>query len=332
MVPFPVSGAVIVLVLVATSEAHSPATASMVRAATAALGDTTSLVVQEVSSTPDDAGAIAAAANAHAEALAEITWGDSKHLVARVRVHVEGAARWSDRELGFEVGDDETERGRTIGYTLASMLPERVDEAVTAPPPSAAPAPPPPPLAVVAPPSRDAPAAPSRGSVHGSIDAAAIAGFGVGGEAGGVGASIAARWSFSHALALRVGLALRAGDVDVAAATSKSYAGALGLAWRVELPWIRRVELGARGDLLVLRESLSHFDFDDATPVAAARWIPGADLLVEGDWRFADSVSLFVAAGGEAAFGTTDVFLAGIRVTQIPPLRGVGELGVRARF
>jgi hypothetical protein len=36
--------------------------------------------------------------------------------------------------------------------------------------------------------------------------------------------------------------------------------------------------------------------------------------------------------GGEAAFGTTDVLLAGSRVTIIPPLRGVGELGVRARF
>jgi hypothetical protein len=168
--------------------------------------------------------------------------------------------------------------------------------------------------------------------MRGSIDAAAITALGFGGDAGGVGASIAGRWNVSRAFALRVGVALRAGDVDVAAATSKTYVGAFGIAWHLDLPPLRRFSVGARTDFLVLREELSHFDFDDAAPVSAARWIPGADLLAEGEWRFTDGASLFVAVGGEAAFGTTDVLVAGNRVTVIPPLRGVGELGVRARF
>jgi hypothetical protein len=327
-----VSGAVIVLILVATSEAHAPATTSMLRATAVALGDTTTLVVREVPAALADDAALAVAASARASALAEVTWNDAKHLVARVRVHVDGAARWSDRELGFEAADDEAERGRTVGFTLASMLPERVPE--RPPPPAPTPPAPPPTAALVVPPppGDEKPVPRPPFSARGSIDAAALAGFGIGGDAGGFGGAIAGRWNLSRAFALRVGIAFRAGDVDVAAATSRTYSGALGLAWHLELPWVRSVSVGARTDALILREELSHFDFDDTAPVDAARWVPGADLLVESDWRFTESASVFIAMGGEAAFGTTDVLLAGSRVTIIPPLRGVGELGVRARF
>jgi homeobox protein ESX1 len=323
--------AAIVLVIVSAAEAHDAATDSMLRAAAAALGDSMTVVTREVSAPLDDAAAVDMEREAHATAVAEVRWDDARHLSVHVRVHVDGEARWSDRELGFEAKDAERERGRTVGFALASMLPER------APEPPAPPAPPPPPVEpapapVVLPLPREGEIAAPPFVPRGSIDASAVTSVGFGGNAAGIGGSLALRWRVVGDFALRLGADFRTGTVDAAAATSRSYAGSLGLAWRHDLAALRGFAFGARVDVLAMREQLTHFDFDDPAPVAEARWLPGADFLAEFGWRLTQSVGVFVAFGGEVAFGRTDVFLAGVQVTTVPPWRGVGEAGLQARF
>src|SRR5439155_20803878 len=52
-------------------------------------------------------------------------WDSAEHRQAYVRFHVEPRHGWNDRVIGFATGDDLAERGRTIGFAVASMLPAR---------------------------------------------------------------------------------------------------------------------------------------------------------------------------------------------------------------
>jgi hypothetical protein len=108
---------------------------------------------------------------------------------------------------------------------------------------------------------------------------------------------------------------------------------AAGIAW-VPFPATRGspFELGARLDALLLREQLTHFDSDDVVPVTAMRWLPGADAAIEGSWLFSPNAGFLGSFGAELAFGRTDVTLHLEKVTSIPPLRLVIQLGVRATF
>ncbi|MGH7327430.1 MAG: hypothetical protein ACREJX_03670, partial [Polyangiaceae bacterium] len=68
------------------------------------------------------------------------------------------------------------------------------------------------------------------------------------------------------------------------------------------------------------------------TQESQGRWIPAADLTLEGTWFFTEPVGLVVAVGGEMTFGQTQVYLQNQPVETIPSLRGVAEAGLRARF
>jgi hypothetical protein len=127
---------------------------------------------------PSDGLAIAAEQQAHADAVAEVTWSDGAHRQARLHVHLARTGRWVDRSIGFQPSDADAERGRTIGFAVASMIPEAPGAAEAEPPvapwppsppaPPAPPAPPPPPapsgapapVVPAPPPEASAPSAP----------------------------------------------------------------------------------------------------------------------------------------------------------------------------
>src|SRR5579883_2557610 len=277
------SASFLLVIVVASWEIGDPSTPALARAAHDALGAEVAVVVRELPRVPADTDALALAQEMHANAVAEIAWTDAQHLHASVHLHVEGSPRWLDRELGFESADAPAERGRTIGFALASMMPERTDPKTphTAPPPSASGSPPPapPPLDRAEPAGagtrneradrgadagRAAPLAPPR-PPRGALDAAFIASAGVNGYAGGIGAALGGRWYLSPSFALRFGGGARAGDVGPAQASSQLAFGSIGLAWRAPLPSAEPFALGARTDLLVMWHQLSHLDSDDPT-------------------------------------------------------------------
>jgi hypothetical protein len=113
-----------VVILVAAGGAADPATLAIERAASEALGRTARIVVRESMGTPTDGEALAVGSEEGERAAVEVIWADGAHRLAMLRVHLAGSGRWIDRAIGFGAGDADSERGRTIGFAVASMLPE----------------------------------------------------------------------------------------------------------------------------------------------------------------------------------------------------------------
>jgi hypothetical protein len=165
---------------------------------------------------------------------------------------------------------------------------------------------------------------------HGAIDAAFQGSLG--GDATGLGGSLAGRWDFAPTWSLRVGVAARGGQVEAAGASSLIVYGAIGLVWRVLPETTRRgLGLGVRLDVLGIRDQVTR-PATDGGATESSLVLPGADLAVEGGWLFARPLSVFATVAGEAAFGATPIFVHGSQVATLSPVRGVGEAGLRVHF
>ena len=322
------TAAIVLIVLVSATETQSPASAALRSAAQEVLGSTASVTVQAYERPPNDAELMEDSRSA--DLVAELTWQDAQHRRALVHCYVSRLRRFVNRELAFEDQDELAERGRLIGFALASMAPEQ--ELVT-PPDSAT---------GTAPVQKETArfvARPSQGPTPGqplsvaAVDATLLGAVGLGGPAGGLGAGIAGRWFFHRGLALRLAAGVRHGNVDVAQSSSELFFGGLGMAFQFSNPESRSpFSLGGRSDLLLISHGLRHQSSDDTIPQHRSRLMGGADLLLEGTWYFWKHGGLLVNGGGELAFGHTDIVVRGKEVADIPALRLVGELGIRADF
>ncbi|MET0592539.1 MAG: hypothetical protein ABW133_07565 [Polyangiaceae bacterium] len=324
--------ALLVIIFVSVGEANHPATRGTARAARELLGADHEVQVREIDRVPDDARAAAIAADLHAAAVIELAWDQPTHQQVQIRFHVEPRPGFSDRFIRFADTDDLAERGRTVGYAIASTVAgprEQLQPAV--PPPEIPPSAPADRRGFVAMGKVGVPADRER-SPRGAIDVTASSALGVGGPAGGWGGALSGRWYVTPAFALRTAVSARSGQVSPAQATSLFLHAAAGAVWFPLTTTSKRpFELGARLDALLLREQLTHFDSDDVA-VTAMRWLPGGDLALEGSWFFSASAGLLAAFGAEFAFGQTDVTIHQQVVTTLPPVRLVFQAGVRAVF
>jgi hypothetical protein len=296
--------ALLVVILVAVGEANHPATRGAARAARELLGADHEVQIREIDRVPDDARASAIGSDLHARAVVELAWDQPNHEQVQIRFQVDPRPGFSDRFIRFANTDDLAERGRTVGYAIASTV---------AGPREPTPAP------------EASPAVVGRASAERAPSVA--------GPAGGWGGSLSGRWYFVPAFALRAGASARSGTIGAVQSTSLFLHAAAGIAWvPIAASAERPFELGARLDGLLLREQLTHFSADDIEPVTAMRWLPGGDLALEGSWFFSASAGLLASFGAEVAFGQTDVTLHQQIVTTIPSLRLVFQAGVRAAF
>jgi hypothetical protein len=318
----------LLVVVVAVGEARHPATLGAANAARQLLGTDLAIEMREFETVPNDERAQATGTALRAAAVVELVWDIPEHRQARIRFHLDRRPGWSERLIQFDEGDDLRERGRTVGYAIASMMTASEPEPVPPPRPPAVPDTHLPPFR---PPPPTEPSTKAR--TRGAFDVAAAGAVGVGGPAGGWGGSLSGRWYFAAPLAARVGVSARVGQVTPAQATSFLAHLAAGLAW-VPLTASRGTpfEVGARVDALLMREQLTHFDADDVEPVTQMRWLPGADAAIEGMWLFSPSAGFLGSFTTELAFGRTDVTTQLVERASIPPLRLVFQAGVRANF
>jgi hypothetical protein len=364
----PAANPLTLIVLVGAGQASDATTHAMTAAVREALGPSSHVSVREAQRAPSDAQALESEREDHADAVVEVTWLDAHRRQATLRVHVAQSGRWVDRSMAFRPSDADTQRGRAMGFAVASILPEPVDPGVTPEVPSA-PAPPVPPnassppqgdasapaapneVAASATPSRDVAADRAQGSQtatgeppnasHGhsrtgprfAVDALAIGASGTEDGANGVGGAAAVHWFVARPLSLRVGGGMRGGSIDAAQASTRVAFASAGLAVH---PWVASPQhpIGAslRVDCLLENVALTHLTSTDPNPVQKEQWIVGADALVGGTWRFAEDVELVASAGVEDVFSSGYVSLNGARVATIPPLRLVGETGLRLLF
>jgi hypothetical protein len=305
------SSLITVILVVAPVGASDPAPEAMARTLRQALGPDVTVAVESRSSSPSDDEALSLRPKAEGSAVAEVIFQDDARGSARVRVYLEPRRAWVDHVVEFDPADALIERERTIGFTIASMLPEPLlERQPVAPPPAVA----------------------GARAQLGAFDASVVGAAAVGGSGGGVGADLGASLSLSPHVAVRLALGARAGEVEAASATSNLVQGGLGLRLGQYGSERSRLVWGARADVLVTRFELIHLSPDDDAPRHQVRWLPAAALTGEIGWAFAETAAVVVHAGGEAIFGRTSVVVHEKEVATISPWRAVAGTGFLVRF
>lgn len=319
---------VVLVVLVAAGD-DPTSTDAAAQAARAALSPASSVIVHRAAPS-DDASALDYERAAGADAVVVLTSSRSVGTRVRLRIHRRASDAWHEREFVFEGADNPGERGRTLGFALASMFPEPGPSpaAAAAEPASALPA-----VPEATPNERVAPAAPvSPPALRASIDAAVIAGVGLDGPAGGVGGRVGGGWLVAPRTAVRIDASARREEVPSAQSTSLLITAGPGFVFDlVPSGPGRAFGAAARGSAIAIVHIHRRVG-DGPTPVSKSRWLPGVAAVLEGSLRLSESTSLLAAAGLEAAFGYTDLVVNGRKVATIPPLRAIGDLGLRIRF
>ncbi|MEO8899887.1 MAG: hypothetical protein ABI627_00050 [Polyangiaceae bacterium] len=322
--------AVTLVIYLSAVEAADPASAELLRAARELLGNQAQVQLRTSDAIADDALANSAP---EADAVAEVDWLSPDHRQATVRCYVEKLQRVVRRDVSFDDNAVLSERERMLGFVVASMLPSNGEPpapAVETERPS--PRPLPSPTARPAVEDRKIVAPASEQHFVGLAELVGLAATGIGGTGGSFGAALAGRWLLGRTLSLRAAGGVRRGDIPVASATSEVEFAGLGLGLDFPLGPSSRFSLGGRAGGLLLRHEVSHLSADDDFPDRKSRLLLGADALVEGAWHFSPNAGFVAGVGAEFAFGHTDVFVKGDKVADIPPLRGLLELGIQAKF
>jgi hypothetical protein len=313
----------VLLIFIAAAELGGAPIQALEREAARALGPDARVLVRGYQRLPESAEMADAGRAAQATAVARVAWSDAGRTRASLELVVVGTGEVLDRVVAFRDADPLVERGRTLGFVLASLTPS---ESPRAPPPPSLASP-----AATPAPSLTAPLA-APADPRWALEAFAAGAQALGGAGAGVGGGVAVRW-LPGSWGLRVGARARSGSVGEAQASSLALAVSAGALRSLVHPGRGGgFGLAVRADLLLLYEALSHFSSDDRTPVRGGRILPGAAALIEAEARLAPSASLHLAAGLEAAGGVTDIYVHRAKVAELVPFRGLIELGFRTRF
>jgi hypothetical protein len=312
------SPAVVLAIVVATQNVDDKATEAMRATAVEALGSEDAVVVRAVE-VPSDSEALRVERLLHAKTAAQVVWLDAAHTRARLRVHAVESGRWLERTIAFSSVDTPNERGRALGFALTSMLPEETLAAN----PHRRPLPP-------------APSMTADGDYGTSVRAGGAFSLGLGGNATGLGGSVAGEFYVTPTWLVRLSFSARWGHLPRLAPYATDFAGygGLGVAW-----WPMRhtpgrsLAVGFRVDALVLFHSVTG-PSDTAMDARTTqnKVLPGVDALGEVAWNAWDSFEIVGSLGLESAIGPTGIELDAAQKDVIPIARVVAEVGIRYSF
>ncbi len=153
------------------------------------------------------------------------------------------------------------------------------------------------------------------------------------GSADGIGGGGNARWLALRWLAVGVGAWARAGGIDTAEASVSTLGLTSGVALYLFSPApAQPFGLAIRADYLLVRQSATHFDSDDASPVHVTRWLSGFDGLLEGTWLFTSEIGVLAGVGLEDVLAPTYITIHDEQVASLPAVRLAAEGGFCLRF
>ncbi len=304
---------VVVLFLVHVGDAALPATTAMVSAARKALGAGAIVTTREADPFPSDEDAAK-----EADVVAQVTWSMAPPAA---HLHVHAKTGWLDRDIGFADADAEEDRGRTVGYVVASIVPE-----IEAPPPPVAA----PPL-VPAIPMKEAPPLPPPARAWFLVEVYGVGASGVGNDGAGFGLGGGGSVGFRPQPWLGVRLLADYRTAEVvgfrAGATAKLLRIGAG-AFVTPLDF-GPMQVGLRLDVAAAHLSVAR----STTPTdKQGRWLPSVAILPELIGRLGQSAAIFASIGPEWALGTTTVAQNGETVAVLPRLRALTAVGLRVGF
>lgn len=251
----------------------------------------------------------------------EVRW-DALQQTAVVDVRAPGMH--NARSVQFEPEDPAEQRGRTLAFVAASMLPEanvRPQTATAGPTPS--------PERPSASNTQEAP--PSTVSV----EALGAFGIGVSDDDGhtAFGGEGAFRWHASDRISLRLSASARTGTLAAAKATTSLLGARAGIAYLIiSAASSPHLALAARADFGVSHLNISHFSADDPEAIAEGTWMAAADALAELAWQPRRNIGLVLALGIEVVSSRTRVFVSESQQAQVGYAHLLATFGVRASF
>lgn len=330
------AGPFIVIWMVA-SELSTPTTAAMTQAAHDALGPATEVRAEAA---PDSEGMRLADVGDAAGAV-RISWDVQEHRRARLICYTPRGQRWVDREVTFAADDPEGERGRTLGFLLASVFLDAgaVPRAAERAEAKAEPAPPVEhPAAVKA---SDEVINDSSGSVvkkKSAADSPPSMSVGAAAQAVAPGAATAfGAWlGVEHSVVARTlwiggsGQA-RLGSIPEAQATSRFLAVGAHATWVMWSPF-EVSRLGLRGSASLAQISVARSAPGQSAPERQSRFLPAFELVLRGGYDFAASSGLILDLGAEFLAGNTDIVVDGETLAEWSPVIGVARVGVQTSF
>jgi hypothetical protein len=338
----------LLVVFVTSSARVDPTTVSFERAAHEVLGRNVEVRVQAVVNPLSDGDALERAGLA--DGVVELDW-DRERRTALLHCYITHERRWVDRAVRFAAADRDTDRGRMLGFAVASMFIDAPSisaapggEQASLEPTSAAavksvvgsdPAPSPWDASSGAEPADVAPS-PARLAAEGAgrdtLEFAGVATSGLGASSGAeVGALAALGMPLSDALSLRFQLAGRTGELAAAQANVRRVITGVGVAWNV-LPDAHRFALRLRLDALGSWFQVSHLSSDDVASVENHGWLFGGDGVVTMGYRISSLLTFSAGVGLEAMSGQAHVFTHGVERATLSAFRGLGELGFLTHF
>jgi hypothetical protein len=249
------------------------------------------------------------------EESATLEWDAPAHEHAHLRFcRYERAC--SEHWLTFNAADPESERGRTLGFLLASLF------AQANPTPAPAPAP-----ARALP--RSAPV-PQRPEFPRTELSAAVAAAGPG-DGSGLGVRVAGAYATSREFRAGVGAEVRFGDLPDAEASTRIGAVAAQGAW---LPWrpFAGLSLGGSASAGAYYLSISHFSSDDRRPDRQGRFLPGGTLTLVAALDLGHSSSVVLELGAEVLGGRTTLVVREQVRAVWPIVTPLLRLGILAGF
>jgi hypothetical protein len=323
--------ALIILILVAAGERVDPATSSLRTALEKTARRPVAVAVREIAVVPDEAESAWIAADAKVDVVVEVGWAGAAHQHATIHLHGRDGRVLRASELDFGPTEPGAERGRAVGFAIATMLADEPvvagivastaaavarEEAATAAAPAPAqpaspgpvPAPPPPAtttgasLAV----PRDRVATVDEGYSRFGVEGAGSASADARGNATGVGPLLRLQWNVARDLGLRVcGSARWFTASGIASSELGASAGALWTFARgAVLAAGLRVEGGVARDAFTEETAATTNPRGKVIPgqsVARGGWAPTFLAGVEGDWRASQALAVFVALDVEAS-------------------------------
>jgi hypothetical protein len=310
------SATAVLAVIVAVGEAHTPVTEALIGAAKEAVGSAASVHVTEASNQTDRA-VLRVEAALDALAAVSLVWDDDQHLHARTRLHVARSDRWTNRDIAFEAADKPFERGRALGFTIASMLPEAGAD-----------------IEINLPESFIRREMPTAHDLQVTLMGA--------GRQGPLrfGGAVAGEWMLTERLAVRAGFTFRQATIEGTPTTTfdatESFAAlaAGGCFWLLVPTLDSRLGVGLRADIMGVYLNVR----DEFRHQSGSHEYLGADLVVQGTFRVATAVDLLMGVGAETLFRETDYVIVvpppgkPTPIGSVPAWQVLAEAGMRFRF
>ncbi len=312
---------------VAASELTSPGTQSFVNTAREALGDRVELRVETIREGDAERPATPAGSG-----VVELHWDPGTPGGAHLHVYLPTSHRWIDRSVTFDPNDPPAERGRTLGFVVASIFTDSASAPRPAPEPALAPVPVLVPVPVPVPVDRERPSPASRDERSGRAGAAA-AFVAVGpGDATGFGARLVLDIGLLEALRIGIAGEGRFGTLPAAQASSRFLAVGGQVTWAAWRPgaysWLGPSLAVYAAEIRVTRLAEAGAD---ATP-SQSHWVPAFEPALSGGLWIGGASAAFAEVGAEILGGRTMVVVQGEPRARFGLVAPAARLGLRTEF